>query len=115
MVVRETLGNAAATVGDIELTDLLPPSIASLLIWMRDTIPRGLGFASRTGHITGTVSLAAVMVIASATLLTVVAVVYLAIALPIALLRLVPPVERRWPWGTADWPFWTVKSKGFQG
>lgn len=113
--VSGTVSNAWATVTKTDLYDLLPPSIAGTLIWARDTIPRGLGFADRTPHITGVIALTAVMIIASATLLTAVAIVYFVFAFPVALLRLVPAVERRWPWSTSDWPFWTVKSKGFGG
>lgn len=112
-VIRGTARNIASTMKDIELGDLLPPSIVSLIIWGRDTIPRGLGFSNRTGHLTGVVALTIVMIIASATLLTYVAAVYFAVAFPIALLRVFPPVERRWPLSASDWPFWTVKSEGF--
>lgn len=118
MPLRQLTGavrNAASTAGGIGLTDVLPPSIAGTLIWARDTIPRGLGFASRTSHITGVIALTVVMVIASATLLTVAAVAFFLVAFPIALLRLIPAVEARWPLSAENWPLWTVKSTGFGG
>lgn len=111
--IKGTLGNVRSGLADIELVDVLPPSVVSTLIWARDTIPRGLGFADRTGHVTGVIALTIVMIVASATLLTVVAVGYFIVAMPIALLRYIPSIEQRWPWTTTDWPFWSVKSEGF--
>lgn len=111
--ITGTLRNAWGLISNPDLGQLLPPFIVGLLIWMRDTIPRGLGFAERSAHITGVFALAIVMVVSSVGLLTYVAVVYLFIALPIALLRLVPAVERRWPFSAADWPLWTVRKEGF--
>lgn len=107
--------NIMSTIGEASLVDLIPPSFVSIIIWGRDTIPRGLGFASRTGHLTGVIALTIVMIVASATLLTYVAAVYFLIAFPIALLRLIPAVETRWPWDEGSWPLWTVKSTGFAG
>lgn len=111
--VSGTARNLLST--DVDLIDVLPPSIVGTLLWMRDTIPRGLGFSSRTSHITGVFALAVVMIIASGTFLTVLAIAFVVVMLPIALLRYIPAVEQRWPVTAADWPFWTVKSTGFGG
>ncbi len=111
--VTGTLANLRVTATTVTLGDLLPPSIVSTLVWARDTIPRGLGFAPRTGHLTGVIALTAVMIIASATLLTAVALAFFAIAFPIALLRFIPAVNRRWPLETGNWPLWDVRSEGF--
>lgn len=108
-----TVDNVKGTASQMELVDVLPPSIAGTLIWARDTIPRGLGFADRTKNITGVIGLTFVMIIASATMLTYVAVAYAAIALPIALLRFIPAVDRRWPIDKESWPFWKVQDTGF--
>ena len=113
--LRGTLANAWATVTGASLADVLPPSIYSTIIWTRDTVPRGLGWADRRAHITGVIALTAVMIIASLSLLTTVAIAYFVVAFPIALLRLVPAVEQRWPWTASDWPLWTVRSTGFGG
>jgi hypothetical protein len=117
MSLREQVTGTARNVArtDVDLLDLLPPSIAGTLLWARDTVPRGLGYSSRTSHITGVIALTVVLIIASATVLTFVAVAYFIVAFPVALARYIPAVEARWPLSASAWPFWTVQSTGFGG
>ena len=112
MVLKQltgTLRNIRGLVSGATLQGILPPSVYSILVWIRDTVPRSLGFGSRTQHITGVVALTLVMIIASLTILTAVAIAFFLVAMPIALLRLIPAVEQRWPLSASAWPFWEVR------
>ena len=113
--LRGTVGNVRQTIGDVDALDIAPPFIADSAIWIRYTVPRGLGFSDRAGHLTAIIPLTIVMVVASLATLTYVAAAYLLIMAPIALLRFVPAVERRWPFTAADWPLWEVRATGFGG
>jgi len=106
--IRGTIANSGQTIASISLLDLLPPSIVSTLLWIRDTVPRGLGFADRTGHITGVVALTIVLIISSFGLLTVFAIGFFGVAFPLALLRVVPFVNDNWPLSESAWPLWSV-------
>ncbi|WP_306055430.1 hypothetical protein [Natronococcus wangiae] len=112
--IRGTGGNVKETTRDFKLTHLIPPSILSILVWGRDTIPRGLGFADRTGHLTGVFGLTVVMIIASGTFLTAAAVIYFMIAIWFPLLRLIPTVDDWWPVDESSWPLWEVKDDGLE-
>ncbi|MEF8856881.1 MAG: hypothetical protein V5A16_05605 [Haloplanus sp.] len=114
MAVGDYFRNLWKGSGDASLRELLPPALVDVLLWTRDTVPRGLGFADRTGHLIGTFALALVMVIASLTLLTWLAIAYLIVMLPIALLRFFDAVDSRWPVDESSWPFWTVREEGFK-
>lgn len=108
--IRGTAGNVRSLFSAATLQGLLPPYIYETLVWIRDTLPRSLGFTgSRIKQLTGVVAFSIVMVLASATLLTWVAVVYLIVFGSLGLLRLIPAVHRRWPVSASSWPFWTVK------
>lgn len=111
MVLKQiagTLRNIRGLVSGATLQGILPPSIYSTLVWVANTLPRSLGFGSRTQHITGVVAFTLVLIIASLTILTAVAIAFFLVAMPIALLRLVPAVEKRWPLSGAAWPLWEV-------
>lgn len=108
--IRGTASNVRSLFSSATLKGLLPPSWYSTLIWIRDTLPRSLGFTgSRIKQLTGVVAFSIVLVIASASLLTYVAIVYLIIFGSIGLLRLIPAVHRRWPFSASSWPLWTVR------
>lgn len=108
--ISGTLSNIRQVFSGATLQGLLPPSIYSSLIWAVNTLPRGLGFtSSRIQHITGVFALTIVMIIASLTILTYVALAFFVVAFPIALLRLIPAVDRRWPLDEAAWPLWEVQ------
>lgn len=89
---------------------LLPAAWVSTLVFLRDSLPRALGFTrSNRSHITGVVVFSIFLVVASFTILTYVAVLFFLLAMPIALLRLWPAVNQRWPLSASSWPLWTVK------
>jgi hypothetical protein len=112
---RGTARNVWSTLTGLELGQVFPPFVVDILLFTRDTVPRGLGFASRAGHIGGVISLTLVLIIASLATLTYVAVAYFVIAFPIALLRLIPAVDKRWPLSADNWPLWEVSTLGFDG
>lgn len=105
--------NLWGLVAGFELGELFPPFVVGLLIWTRDTLPRALGFSARDDHITGVIAFTLVLVISSLGILTTVAIYFFIVFWPIALLRLVPAVEARWPFDAASWPLWTVQEEGF--
>lgn len=107
--LRGTASNVRDFASFTSLQELVPPAVYSTLVWMRDTLPRGLGFSERRRHITGVVGLAVVMIVASFTILTAVAIIFFVIAMPIAILRFIPAVNKRWPLAAADWPLWEVQ------
>jgi hypothetical protein len=79
-------------------------------VFFQNSLPRSLGFtATARGHITGIIVFSLFMVIASATLLTYVAVLFFILAMPVAVLRLIPAVNAAWPLSPAAWPFWWVR------
>lgn len=89
------------------LGDVLPPSIVGLILFIRDSVPRSLGFTdSLMRHVTGVVVLVVFMVLASLGVLTIVALFYGVIFGSLALLRLFPAVNSRWPLSESDWPLW---------
>lgn len=107
--LRGTVQNILEFLSFASLEELVPPAVYSSLVWIRDTIPRGLGFSDRRGHITGIVGLTVVMIVASLTILTAVAIVYFVIAMAIAVTRFIPAVDDRWPFSASAWPFWEVQ------
>ncbi len=105
-----TVDNVTDLYADIEAADLIPPSILSTLVFVRDSLPKALGFTDEAAqHIANVVVFSVVLVVASLTTLTVVAVVFFAIAMPVAVARLVPAVNDLWPVRSGDWPFWEVQ------
>ncbi len=113
--IRRQLAGFAANVRDLFFTasvdDLLPPSVVSTLVFIRDSVPRAFGFTDTpTEHITGIVVFSVALILGSFTTLTVVAVVFALVALPMAALRLWPAVDERWPFRPRDWPFWEVQT-----
>lgn len=106
---RGTLANLGAFIGEIEAGDLLPPSILSTLLWIRDTFPRSLGFSERARMFTASIAFGAVLVISSLGVLTPVGIAWAVWFGGLAGLRLVPAVEERWPWDKSSWPFWEVQ------
>lgn len=107
---KGTLSNAREAVSDFELGDLLPPWIAQTVVFVRDSLPRSIGFSSTAGEqLTATVTWSVALVVASATILTPVGVVWVLLFGPIALLRLIPAVEERWPLNEQSWPLWEVR------
>lgn len=114
MVIVDFLKNLWKGVLDTRLRELMPPAVVDVLLWTRDTVPRGLGFADRESHLTGTFALAIVLIIASLSVLTWLAVGYLLVMLPIAVARFSDPIDKRWPVGTKDWPLWELRREGFE-
>lgn len=105
-----TLTNIRSLVSGASLRDLLPPSIVSTILFFRDSLPRALGFTEGArGHITGVVVFTVFLIVASATLLTYVAIVFFIVAMPPAVARLIPAVNDRWPLSVSSWPFWQVR------
>lgn len=108
--LRGWLANLWAAITGARLSDVLPPSWLSTLAFIRDSLPRSLGFTnSLTSQLTGVIVFAVVLVVASFTLLTYVAIVYALVFGTVALLRAIPAVNRRWPWTAGDWPLWEVR------
>lgn len=103
-----TAANVRRLLSSLSIDDLLPPSVVSTLVFVRDSVPRAFGFGTPEEHITGIVVFSAFLVIASFTLLTFVAVAFFLLAMPIALLRLIPAINKRWPLSAEMWPFWSV-------
>lgn len=102
--------NLASTLRGVRLRDLLPPSILSTLMFVRDSLPRSMGFtSSRTSHLTGVVVFSIALVVFSFTLLTYVAIVWVLVFGGLGVLRLFPAVEARWPLTASSWPLWSVK------
>jgi hypothetical protein len=106
---RGTLSNLGGFIGDIEAGDLLPPSVVSTLIWVRDTFPRSLGFSERARMFTASIAFGLVLVISSLGVLTPVGIAWAVFFGGLAALRLVPVVEDYWPWDASSWPFWEVR------
>jgi hypothetical protein len=103
-------GNLRDLYGNLTLRDLLPPSFISLLVFVRDSVPLGLGFTdSNAQFFAGVVRLTVVMVVASLGFLTFVAVVYFPLAMIFVGLRFFPAVDSWWPWSKSDWPLWEVQ------
>lgn len=111
--LRQTYGwfaNLWKVLRTVELRDLFPQWIITQLIFIRDSLPRSLGFTSSIARqLTGVVVFTVTMIVASATLLTYVAVVYALIFGWLALFRLWPAVNQRWPVNESSWPFWQVR------
>ena len=98
----------------VNFRDLFPgwivDQIVSTLVFIRDSLPRSLGFTSSLPrHITGVAVFTVAMIVASATALTYVAIPYALVFGSVALLRLWPAVNSRWPVDESSWPFWNVK------
>lgn len=108
--IRGWFGNVWLVLTTVSLRDLLPDWIISWLIFTRDSLPRSLGFTSSLpGHLTGVVVFTAALVISSAGFLTYVAIPYALFFGTIALLRLWPAVNQRWPFDESSWPLWEVR------
>lgn len=109
--LRGTVDNVRRLVSGTTLRDLLPPSIVSTLLFIRDSIPRALGFTDGPqAHLTGIIVFSVFLIIASLSLLTWVALLFAIVALPVAGLRLIPAVDDLWPLARADWPLWSVQT-----
>jgi len=111
--VRGWGANVRALFTRLDPRQLLPGAWVSTLLFLRDSLPRSLGFTnSARGHITGVVVFTIFLVVASFTILTYVAVAFFILAMPIALLRLWPFIDRHWPLDATKWPLWTVTGSG---
>lgn len=106
--VKGWLANVLALFSPSTLEASMPPSVWSTLVFVRDSVPRGLGFTNRRDHIAGVIALTIVMVVSSLGTLTYVAIVYFFLFMPVALLRLWPVVDKYWPFSEKSWPFWSV-------
>ncbi len=108
--LRGTAANTRDLVTGVSLGNLLPPSILSTLAFIRDAVPRSVGFADTAARqATGVVVVAITMVVASLTVLTWLAVAFAVLFGPLALLRLIPAVDDRWPLSASTWPLWEVR------
>ncbi|MFC7216469.1 hypothetical protein ACFQO4_20635 [Saliphagus sp. GCM10025334] len=104
------LANIWLVVSTVSIADLFPPWVVSTLIFIRDSLPRSLGFTSSLPrHITGVAVFTAAMVISSLGILTYVAIPYALFFGALALFRLWPAVNDRWPVDESSWPLWTVR------
>jgi hypothetical protein len=101
--------NVKETITGTGLSDILPPSWVSVLKFFLDSFPQALGFTDEPKeHIQGVIVFSTVLVVASFTTLTVVAAIFAAIFGPLALLRLWPAVEKRWPLSSDSWFLWSI-------
>lgn len=93
------------------LSDLLPPSVVSLIVFVADAGPRSVGFADDPwSQLSAVVVVTVAMVLASFGILTWAAVGFALFFGPPALLRFFPAVDDRWPLSASAWPFWRVNS-----
>ncbi len=91
---------------------LLPPSFRSTLIWTRDMVPRGIGFADdRATHFTASWVLLGILLVTTGWWLTVLAIGFFAYSSIAVGIRFIPAVEKRWPFSEGNWPLWTVKNE----
>lgn len=103
-------GNVWLVLSTVSIRDLLPSWLISTLIFVRDSLPRSLGFTSSLPrHITGVFVFTVAMVVSSLGILTYVAIPYALFFGTLALFRLWPAVNQRWPVDESSWPFWTVR------
>lgn len=103
------IGSVAGIIRGIAPIDLLPPSVLSTIRFIGDKLPQGLGFTNGPkDHIVGSVVFSVFLVVASLSVLTYVAVVFLVVTLPFGLLRLWPVINRYWPLSPEMWPFWNL-------
>lgn len=107
--LRGAIGNLGGFIRGIDAADLIPPSIYSTLLWIRDTFPRSLGFASRARMFTASIAFGFVLIISSLGVLTPLGIAWMAFFAPLAALRLIPVVEAHWPVSASDWPLWEVQ------
>lgn len=110
--IRGTISNVIDTIGSVSPLDLLPPSIRSTLVWTRDMVPRGLGFAADRGtHFTASWVLFGLLLVTTGWWLTILAVLFFVYSSVAVGIRFIPAVEKRWPVDEDSWPFWTVKNE----
>jgi len=109
--VRGALGTLWAGVTSAGLSEILPPSIVSLLAFVADAGPRSIGFADDPfAQLSGVIVVSAAMVVASFGLLTYAAVAFALLFGPVALVRFIPFIDERWPLASRSWPLWGVDS-----
>lgn len=108
--IRGTVSNVFDTFGDISPLQLLPPAFRSTLVWARDMVPRGLGFAEDRGtHFTASWVFFGMLLVTTGWWFTLLAIVYFFASSVAVGIRFIPFVEKRWPFHEGNWPFWTVK------
>ncbi|GAB6879182.1 hypothetical protein JCM17823_14560 [Halorubrum gandharaense] len=102
--------NFRSAIGGVSAGDVLPPWIATTLAFIADSLPKSMGFTSEpVDQVTALVTWCVALIVASAGILTIVAVGWAVIFGPLALLRFVPAVERRWPVDESSWRMWRVR------
>lgn len=88
--------NARSAIRRTGPDDVLPPWIVSTLAWMRQQIPRTLGYGSAYEQMTGSIVLAIAMIVASFGILTWLA-AFMLIPFFVGVARLLPVVDDNWP------------------
>lgn len=102
------LCNWLAFFTSFDFADALPEAWRSTFVFIINSGPRSLGFTSEPGdQLVNVVIFTVAMVVASATTLTAVAILYAFIFLPIALLRFWPVVNDNWPVDESSW-LWSL-------
>ncbi|ARS90792.1 hypothetical protein [Natrarchaeobaculum aegyptiacum] len=109
--LRGTVSNITGLVGNLNPIALLPPTVRSSLVWVRDAYPRGLGFADRETHTMSFVAVFGLLLLKTGWWLTILSILYFVLMFPIVVARYIPAVEQRWPFDKDSWPFWTMKNE----
>jgi hypothetical protein len=91
-----------------DFADALPEAWRSTIVFLANSFPRSLGFTSDPGdQLVNVVIFTILMIVASATTLTAVAIIYALIFLPLALLRFWPVINDNWPVDENSW-IWSI-------